>query len=241
MGTCVSAHKDAESAVGFRVVMGTKKVYAPTPAEGGVLDGEGLLAGGFDPKSRRVEAGPGFRSPRFGSKDETFFDSRVWLESDCEDDFFSVNGDFTPSRGSTPNYQTGTTMIPQQSKALIFDGFPDTRSEPSPRKKLAEFFQETLPRESAGNESNIVEGNVQLNETDKETNVDQLPKSFDGPACLSGIKLICSGERTPNGNFTDGKEKGGKAMQCCLPSLVHSFNFNDKRKQTSSCEPHSDG
>lgn len=27
-----------------------------------------------------------------GSKEETFFDSQPWLESDCEDDFFSVNG-----------------------------------------------------------------------------------------------------------------------------------------------------
>lgn len=27
-----------------------------------------------------------------GSKDETFFDSRAYLDSDCEDDFVSVNG-----------------------------------------------------------------------------------------------------------------------------------------------------
>lgn len=27
-----------------------------------------------------------------GSKDETFFDSNVWLDSDCDDDFLSVNG-----------------------------------------------------------------------------------------------------------------------------------------------------
>ncbi|KAG8074075.1 hypothetical protein GUJ93_ZPchr0006g45929 [Zizania palustris] len=27
-----------------------------------------------------------------GSKDEMFFDSRAWLDSDCEDDFYSVNG-----------------------------------------------------------------------------------------------------------------------------------------------------
>ena len=27
-----------------------------------------------------------------GSKDEAFFDSRGWLDSDCEDDFYSVNG-----------------------------------------------------------------------------------------------------------------------------------------------------
>jgi len=27
-----------------------------------------------------------------GNKEEMFFDSRAWLDSDCEDDFFSVNG-----------------------------------------------------------------------------------------------------------------------------------------------------
>ena len=27
-----------------------------------------------------------------GSKDETFFDSKPWLDSDGEDDFYSVNG-----------------------------------------------------------------------------------------------------------------------------------------------------
>ncbi|KAF0931841.1 hypothetical protein E2562_005804 [Oryza meyeriana var. granulata] len=28
-----------------------------------------------------------------GSKDGMFFDSRAWLDSNCEDDFYSVNGD----------------------------------------------------------------------------------------------------------------------------------------------------
>jgi len=27
-----------------------------------------------------------------GSKEEAFFDSKGWLDSDCEDDFYSVNG-----------------------------------------------------------------------------------------------------------------------------------------------------
>lgn len=31
-----------------------------------------------------------------GSKEESFFDSQAWFESDCEDDFFSVNGGKKP-------------------------------------------------------------------------------------------------------------------------------------------------
>lgn len=33
-----------------------------------------------------------WNSDHAGSKDDVFFDSRAWLDSDCEDDFFSVNG-----------------------------------------------------------------------------------------------------------------------------------------------------
>ena len=31
-----------------------------------------------------------------GSKEETFFDTQPWLESDCDDDFFSVKGGKNP-------------------------------------------------------------------------------------------------------------------------------------------------
>lgn len=34
--------------------------------------------------------------PSAGSKEETFFDSQPWLDSDCDDDFFSVNGGKNP-------------------------------------------------------------------------------------------------------------------------------------------------
>ncbi|KAL5214990.1 hypothetical protein ABZP36_004142 [Zizania latifolia] len=40
-----------------------------------------------------------------GSKDESFFEARPWLDSDSEDDFHSVRGDSTPSRGTTPDHQ----------------------------------------------------------------------------------------------------------------------------------------
>ncbi|XP_021854887.1 uncharacterized protein At3g27210 isoform X2 [Spinacia oleracea] len=38
-----------------------------------------------------------------GSKEEAFFDSKPWLESDDEQDFYSVNGDIPPYRQSDKN------------------------------------------------------------------------------------------------------------------------------------------
>lgn len=45
-----------------------------------------------------------------GSKEETFFDSHAWLDSDCEDDFLSVGG------GKITNFKkdiTSTIRDPQ--------------------------------------------------------------------------------------------------------------------------------
>ncbi|XP_078441216.1 uncharacterized protein At3g27210-like [Wolffia australiana] len=62
---------------------------------------------------------------------EIFFDSRPWLDSDCESDFFSIRGDFTPSFSSSPDLQ-----VAMQSSPLV-ESLPDGQS---PRKKLGEFF-----------------------------------------------------------------------------------------------------
>ncbi|PAN20828.1 hypothetical protein PAHAL_3G414500 [Panicum hallii] len=52
--------------------------------------------------SRQVAPDTGFRNVDDGSsRDETFFEATPWLESDCEDDFYSVNGDLTPARSFT--------------------------------------------------------------------------------------------------------------------------------------------
>lgn len=68
-----------------------------------------------------------------GSKEEAFYDTQAWLDSDCDDDFYSVNGDFTPSRGNTPvhngvgNSRFNRTFSPHVNRAL-FDGRPPLRS-----------------------------------------------------------------------------------------------------------------
>ncbi|RCV18429.1 hypothetical protein SEVIR_3G322500v4 [Setaria viridis] len=59
-----------------------------------VIDG-----GGAGSNSRQVVPDTGFGDIDGGSsRDETFFEATPWLESDCEDDFYSVNGDLTPAR-----------------------------------------------------------------------------------------------------------------------------------------------
>ncbi|CAA6664069.1 unnamed protein product [Spirodela intermedia] len=67
----------------------------------------------------KLSNGPGHAAEGNG---EIFFDSRAWLDSDCEDDFFSINGDFTPSQGSTPNHQLGSAMKPKLQGPLALMG-----------------------------------------------------------------------------------------------------------------------
>ncbi|KAA0034204.1 hypothetical protein IC582_023285 [Cucumis melo] len=75
-------------------------------------------------------------SPPFGKGDEIFFDSQAWLDSD-NDDFFSVNGDNTPSCGNTPLWRPNTIEAPLADP-----------SSPKQRKKLLfELFQESFNRE----------------------------------------------------------------------------------------------
>ncbi|CAO2041961.1 unnamed protein product [Urochloa humidicola] len=72
-----------------------------------------------------------------GSKDESFFEARPWLDSDSEDDFYSVRGDFTPSRSSTPDHPRLITS---------FSGrVPADRSKPSliqKKQRLLDLLQE---------------------------------------------------------------------------------------------------
>ncbi|AEE77279.1 hypothetical protein AtNW77_Chr3g0187561 [Arabidopsis thaliana] len=96
----------------------------------------------------------------FGSKDETFFDSQPWLQSDSDDDFHSVNGDFTPSLGNTP--KSSFSDRPPRFHNLIFHEKKPSRGSSSPaplprRKKLGELFRDSIreEREESGSSSAI--------------------------------------------------------------------------------------
>ncbi|KAI3713278.1 hypothetical protein L1987_71852 [Smallanthus sonchifolius] len=88
----------------------------------------------------------------YGSKEETFFDSQAWLDSDYEDEFMSVNGEFTPSRGNTPVHHS---LVPTRANTTIAHVEPlGSKAQPSPapienRKRLLDFFKESR-RDSYG-------------------------------------------------------------------------------------------
>ncbi|XWS44022.1 hypothetical protein CRYUN_Cryun15aG0009600 [Craigia yunnanensis] len=219
MGSCVSVQKSSQKSamkLGLSFEAKTDKlVMPPSPVKD-----KPAANGDFTLKSQSPST---FKD--LGSKDETFFDSRAWLDSDCEDDFFSVNGDFTPSRGNTPvhhSFSVGTSRVNKVTE----EGSPGSVSESSPtgkKKKLIELFRESIGEDQYVNELNtstnqdITYGKMAV----KPTIQDIIPpKSTDDTPYVTGANSLCSSERTANGDNPMFKEKPFRSVQCCLPSLV---------------------
>ncbi|CAL9150822.1 uncharacterized protein At3g27210-like [Musa acuminata AAA Group] len=226
MGVCTSFQKGPDSPMRCRLglVSRAKRIFVSSPAKDRTLNGG-------SPVDRF-----GFQSSGFESrKEDIFFDSRAWLDSDCEDDFLSVNGEFTPSRGSTPNHQINSPVTPQFDNHFPSEKYPDSNSEPSPtgRKKLAELLHETLQSEQV-NVPNAAEARVDSNVKPdiNQTNTDQPQNSENATLYHSGACSICSSEVTPNRDPKSRKEKTWKTGHCCLPSL-QSFGFDERRHETS--------
>uniref|UniRef100_A0A804JJ13 Uncharacterized protein n=1 Tax=Musa acuminata subsp. malaccensis TaxID=214687 RepID=A0A804JJ13_MUSAM len=65
---------------------------------------------GLDSEKKQVD---------FGSKEETFFDSQGWLDSDSEDDFVSVNGDTTTSQISSADPKRKLAQLLQENQVEV--------------------------------------------------------------------------------------------------------------------------
>ncbi|XP_065046216.1 uncharacterized protein LOC103988635 isoform X4 [Musa acuminata AAA Group] len=65
---------------------------------------------GLDSEKKQVD---------FGSKEETFFDSQGWLDSDSEDDFVSVNGDTTTSQISSADPKRKLAELLQENQVEV--------------------------------------------------------------------------------------------------------------------------
>lgn len=195
MGSCISSSSSQKEQQQEDSVM---KFTLPFVSK---TDNHMLIPSPVKPKS--------FSIPITGSKDETFFDSNVWLDSDCDDDFLSVNGEFTPSRGNTPVHHNFSTGAPRVNKSGGTDLTPNGRPEPSPTDKkhrLSDLFKESLRNDH--------------NEDEQNTSGSATPYASS----------LQSSERTPSGNF---KVKSLRSIQCCLPSLRSSSSFSEKKKKMS--------
>ncbi|XP_010502684.1 PREDICTED: uncharacterized protein At3g27210-like isoform X2 [Camelina sativa] len=147
----------------------------------------------------------------FGSKDETFFDSQPWLQSDSDDDFHSVNGDFTPSRGNTPK-----GSFSDRPPRFSFHEKKPSRGSSSPaplprRKKLGELFRDSIREERE--------------------------ESSEGGGSSSAISTpYLSGANS--GEFSNGsveKKKSNWQHHRCLPGFSScGGSFMERRKKMSS-------
>ncbi|XP_008788867.1 uncharacterized protein At3g27210-like [Phoenix dactylifera] len=221
MGSCVSACKEdhSDSAMRFPLGVGSKAT------ERGISGR--ASAGELSSKSKPAE---------FGGKEETFFDSHAWLDSDGEDDFLSVSGDFTPARGSTPNSQISTPGTPRQNKASSDNTFRDKKSEPLPtdrKQKLVDLLQENQQGEQVGTEQYAINGKLKTNGKPENCNVDadQIPRSRNRNPYQSGTNSACSSDLTSVRDMKHHREETAKSQQYCLPTLFQSLGFSNKRRR----------
>ncbi|KAK8473268.1 hypothetical protein PHAVU_001G095300 [Phaseolus vulgaris] len=159
-------------------------------------------------------------------KDESFFDSKAWLDSDCEDDFYSVKGEFTPSRGSTPVHHIFLNKTPSSEPGSVPEPSPTTQ-----KKKLLELFRESVRENQSEDAENTFDN--EMKEVKATTVHDLLPRSAHSTPYVSWGNSGCSSERTMNGDHVSLREKTVKSVQCCLPSLASCRSFSERKRKTS--------
>ncbi|KAI4348298.1 hypothetical protein L6164_009034 [Bauhinia variegata] len=229
MGSCASAHRNSQADMKLGLALGSKTdkhVIPPLPSNDSFRIDDIALKSQWSP-SRSTKS---FKD--YGSKEEAFFDSKPWLESDTEDDFYSVNGDFTPSRGNTPvhhRYSSGTPNI-NKTPSSVHESSPTEK-----KKKLLELFRESLGDEQGDDEKNsgrlkMVNGEKQVKQTIHDV---LLPISAQSTPYISGANSMCASERSMNDdeNPVSVGGKTVKSVHCCLPSLASCRSFSERRRK----------
>lgn len=160
MGSCASVHKTSQPAM-------KPKPHIESKIDERVSDDESQT----EDTPQTVLAVSSFRSTH--SKEDMFFDSQPGLESDNED-FFSVNGDFTPSRGTSPLLQSNFL-----DKSLFMDTTPKSISNSSPTDKKHK-LAELLHRNSPDNDNKFLDSGNGKVESAK-------PTRSAGHCCLTNV------------------------------------------------------
>lgn len=133
--------------------------------------------------------------------------------------------DFTPSRGSTPNYQPRTQTV--MSSVFVPDNVQNSKSpEPSPtgRRKLAELLQEAMQN---GSEDSTDASVPDISENEKQ----QFQPVSAAVKPVSESSSTCSTELTPIREAKNRKEKAWYTGRCCLPAFVHTLDLDERRQK----------
>lgn len=210
-----------------------------------------------------VETGHTRTESYAGSKEESYFDSVAFIESDCDEDFLSVNGDFSLSAGNTWSLSNSTQVTPRPSIASLKDRITKLEdlssnkptlihvqkegkegdfivTEAIPRcqrkMKLKEFFME-----KSSNEDDTVglDHSVSL-----EPQANGVPGSKDDYNAAADVKYALSKGHGGNSNLLiDTAEKNDEnkshkqherqMSKCCLPRPVMNVSFSEKRRSSN--------
>lgn len=88
------------------------------------------------------------------SRDETFYEATAWLESDCEDDFYSVNGDLTPARSFASRSSGRNTPPPRPRDLPTLAAI--LKAEPlKPQRRLGDLLREAQDDDDDDNDTAV--------------------------------------------------------------------------------------
>ncbi|CAN7079741.1 hypothetical protein Bca4012_078667 [Brassica carinata] len=183
----------------------SNSLYSSSPSAKKIFESPSKSTTSVPVASPAVKSRWSFSSSKksFGSKDETFFDTQQWLQSDSDDDFHSVNGDFTPSRGNTPK-SSFSDRLPRINNLIFHEKKPSRGSSPAPkprRKKLGDLFRESIREEreeSSGGSSSLSspylsgEFNKVAIEEDSSIKEEKKKSNWQHHRCLPGFSA-CGG------------------------------------------------
>lgn len=234
MGNCASVRKKAGPAMKFSCPIDSRGncIHIESPVKGSSkVYGDHSMTEKLNSKPQSLSPKPSQASFHdMGNQEDMFFDSHPWIESDCED-YLSVDGDFTPSRGTTPIHQGSYIETPPREESLCIITSARSIAEPSPadmKKQLIELFRENISSDLANNNQSF-----QDKVNGKPIAAYLSPKCTSRSPYQSAESSVRSSETTPHRDSKSGKDKPTHSAHCCLPNVVRSMSFTERKRRLS--------
>ncbi|KAG6766304.1 hypothetical protein POTOM_030379 [Populus tomentosa] len=241
MGNCASVQKKTGPALKLKCTIDSQGncIHIESPVkDSSTVNGDHSMTEQLNPKPQSLSPVPYQASVNDSSnREDMFFDSHPWIESDCED-YLSVDGgyfiyvDFTPSCGTTPIHQGSYIEIPLPcEESLCSSSSARSIPEPSPadrKKQLIELFRENI-------NDDLADDNQSFQDTvnGKPIAVYLPSKYTNGSPYQYAESSVRSNETTPHRGSKSGKDKPTHFAHCCLPNIVRSLSFSERRKRLS--------